>query len=109
MPNLSHLMIITSQVYLNGHTWKELITNYLPNIRIFQLKMKLELQERNDDVNEIIDELLDSFNSKQPKHIGEYLYTLSNGGGRVKSKKVKLTCEKSPQFPSNIGKTIKFF
>ncbi|CAF5034607.1 unnamed protein product [Rotaria sp. Silwood1] len=101
-------MIITSQVYLNGHTWKELITNYLPNIRIFQLKMKLELQERNDDVNEIIDELLDSFNSKQPKHIGEHLYTLSNGDGRVESKKVKLTCEKSPQFSSDIGKTIKF-
>ncbi|CAF2978640.1 unnamed protein product [Rotaria sp. Silwood2] len=73
MPNLSHLMIIISQVYFDGHTWKELITNYLPNIIIFQLKMKLELQERNDDVNEIIDELLDSFNSKQPKHIGEYL------------------------------------
>ncbi|CAF3829301.1 unnamed protein product [Rotaria sp. Silwood1] len=96
-------MIITSQVYLNGHTWKELITNYLPNIRIFQLKMKLELQERNDDVNEIIDELLDSFNSKQPKHIGEHLYTLSNGDGRVESKKVKLTCEKSPQFSSDIA------
>ncbi|CAF4019954.1 unnamed protein product, partial [Rotaria sp. Silwood1] len=26
----------------------------------------------------------------------------------VESKKVKLTCEKSPQFPSDIGKTIKF-
>jgi hypothetical protein len=45
--------------------------------------------------------------STQPKHIGEYSCTLSNGGGSVKSKKVKITCEKSPQFASDIGKTVK--
>ncbi|CAF0814387.1 unnamed protein product [Rotaria sordida] len=45
--------------------------------------------------------------STQPKHIGEYSCTLSNGGGSVKSKKVKVTCEKSPQFPSEFGKTVK--
>jgi hypothetical protein len=45
--------------------------------------------------------------STQPKHIGEYSCTLSNGGGSVKSKKVKVTCEKSPQFASEFGKTVK--
>ena len=45
--------------------------------------------------------------STQPKHIGEYSCTLINGGGSVKSKKVKITCEKSPQFASEVGKTVK--
>jgi hypothetical protein len=46
-------------------------------------------------------------NSTQPKHIGEYSCTLTNGGGSIKSKKVKITCEKSPQFASEFGKTVK--
>ena len=45
--------------------------------------------------------------STQPKHIGEYSCTLTNGGGSVKSKKVKVTCEKSPQFATEVGKTVK--
>jgi hypothetical protein len=45
--------------------------------------------------------------SIQPRHIGEYSCTLSNGGGSVKSKKVKVSCEKSPQFASEVGKLIK--
>ena len=45
--------------------------------------------------------------STQPKHIGEYSCTLTNGGGNVKSKKVKISCEKSPQFSSDIGQSIK--
>ncbi|CAF3389468.1 unnamed protein product [Rotaria socialis] len=44
--------------------------------------------------------------STQPKHIGEYSCTLSNGGGSVKSKKVKVSCEKSPQFASEFGKPV---
>lgn len=45
--------------------------------------------------------------STQPKHIGEYFCTLSNGGGSVKSKKVKVTCEKAPQFASDLGQTVR--
>ncbi|CAF3878648.1 unnamed protein product, partial [Adineta steineri] len=45
--------------------------------------------------------------STQPKHIGEYSCTLTNGGGSIKSKKVKISCEKSPQFASETGKTVK--
>lgn len=45
--------------------------------------------------------------STQPKHIGEYSCTLSNGGGSVKSKKVKLSCEKSPQFASEFGSPVR--
>ena len=45
--------------------------------------------------------------STQPKHIGEYSCTLTNGGGSVKSKKVKVSCEKSPQFANEVGKTVK--
>lgn len=44
--------------------------------------------------------------STQPKHIGEYSCTLSNGGGSVKSKKVKVACEKSPHFASDVGKPV---
>ena len=61
MLNLSRLTIVTSQVYLDGNTWEQLITDYLPKLKIFQLKMELEFQERNDEMDEIIDELLESF------------------------------------------------
>jgi hypothetical protein len=63
MPYLSHLTVITSQVYLDGNTWRELIRNYLPQIEIFQLKMDFDFQQRNDDIDEIIIELLESFRS----------------------------------------------
>jgi hypothetical protein len=62
LPNLSHLMITTSQVYFDGHQWKELISNYLVKIKLFQLKMEIEYRENNsNDIEEIIDELLLSF------------------------------------------------
>lgn len=61
MPNLSHLMIMTSQVYIDGNLWKQLITNSLFNLKIFQLKMEFDFQERDDDMNEITDELIHSF------------------------------------------------
>lgn len=61
IPNLTNMMIITSHVYINGNIWKQLIIDYLPNLKVFQLKMELDFQERNDDMNEITDELIHSF------------------------------------------------
>jgi hypothetical protein len=61
LPNLSHLMVITSQIYLDGNIWKELIKNYLPKMKIFQLKMEFDFQGRNDDMEDITNELLESF------------------------------------------------
>ena len=46
-------------------------------------------------------------NSTQPQHVGEYSCTLSNGGGNVKSKKVKISCEKAPKFLSEFGKIVR--
>ena len=63
LPYLSHLTINTSQIYLDGHIWQELILHYLPTIKIFQLKMDLDFQQSNDDIEDIIDELLQTFQS----------------------------------------------
>jgi hypothetical protein len=63
IPNLSHMMVITSQVYWDGNTWKQLIINYLPNIKIFQLKMEFDFEERNDDMITITNKLLETFRS----------------------------------------------
>ena len=62
-PHLTRLMLITSQVYVDGNMWRNLLMDYLPNLRIFQLKMDLNFQQRHEDIEEIIDELLESFRS----------------------------------------------
>lgn len=60
-PRLTRLKLITSQVFLDGYMWKKLIMHSLPNIQILQLKMELNFQQRFDDIEEIVDELLESF------------------------------------------------
>jgi hypothetical protein len=61
IPNLSHLTVMTSKVYMDGNAWEQLISSYLPKLKVFQLKMEIEFRERNDDMEEILDELLTSF------------------------------------------------
>ncbi|CAF4799796.1 unnamed protein product [Rotaria sp. Silwood1] len=61
MPNLSCLIVTTLQIYLDGNIWQQFISNYLPKIKIFQLKMELEFRDNNDSIENIIDKLLISF------------------------------------------------
>ena len=60
-PRLTHLKLITSQIFINGNMWKKLLMTYLPNLQIFQLKMELNFQQRYEEIEDIIDELLESF------------------------------------------------
>jgi hypothetical protein len=64
MPNLYHLTIEILDIYLDGYTWEQTITNYLPKLKNFQLKMKFELLEDDNDVEENIDQLLIAFRTK---------------------------------------------
>ena len=61
MANICHLTVETSQMYLNGHAWEQVITNYLPNIKVFRLKMKLQFEYNSDNMTENVDELLATF------------------------------------------------
>ncbi len=61
MPNLNHLTIETFEIYLNGDLWKQAITNYLPMLKVFRLKMNLQFQENNCSMEEDIDQLLSTF------------------------------------------------
>ncbi|CAF3349212.1 unnamed protein product [Rotaria socialis] len=61
MPNISRLTITTVQVYFDGKTWEQLISDYLPQLTVFQLKMEVEFREVNITLEDIIDRLLASF------------------------------------------------
>ena len=61
LPNLLELIIETVDIYLDGDAWKEIIRNYLPKIKLFQFKMKFEISGNENEVEEKINELLDTF------------------------------------------------
>lgn len=60
MITLCSLTIETSDIYLNGYDWENILNKYLPNLKIFQLKMNFELSKEINRENQI-DILLDSF------------------------------------------------
>ena len=63
-PNLSHLIVETFHLYLDGHAWNQIIVDYLPKIKTFQFKMQFELSANDDDsIEETIDQLLSTFRS----------------------------------------------
>ncbi|CAF1215750.1 unnamed protein product [Rotaria sordida] len=88
-PNLHRLNIDLSSEIVDGNRWEEIIRNYLPNLQIFQLKMKITLSPRQN-IQERVDNLINSFQTSF--WIDEhqwyvrcltwnrtiYLYTLSN-------------------------------
>lgn len=48
MPNLYQLKIESFYVEINGYEWEQIIQNYLPKLKVFQLKMKCEvISEKN--------------------------------------------------------------
>jgi hypothetical protein len=64
LPNLYHLTIHTSSIYINGHEWKKIIVNHLPKIKIFRLRMDFSFSaQRQQTQEEQIDDLLHSFST----------------------------------------------
>ncbi|CAF3217617.1 unnamed protein product [Rotaria sp. Silwood2] len=60
MLNLRYLTLSTSYILLNGNEWKKILINFLPNLKIFQLKMDFHFPESNN-LEDKVDELLDTF------------------------------------------------
>jgi hypothetical protein len=60
MPNLTHLTINT-QNKLDGSRWEQIISNYLPSLKVFRLKMEFTIRRNKEQQ---IDELLSSFRSR---------------------------------------------
>ena len=92
-PNLRHLTLQTRYIYLNGHEWKTILIDCLPNIEVFRLIMTFYFA-RDVDREGQVDELLASFRTSfwlserrccvqcdwhahQPWNVGQ-LYTLPN-------------------------------
>ena len=46
MSNLRKLTIETLDIYVDGHQWKEIITNHLSKLKVFQLKMEFYFRDR---------------------------------------------------------------
>ncbi|CAF4955235.1 unnamed protein product [Rotaria sp. Silwood1] len=64
VPNLFHLTINTTSIYLNGHQWKQIIVNQLRKLKIFRFQMTFSFPDNNTNNNNIeeqIDLLLDTF------------------------------------------------
>jgi hypothetical protein len=61
MPNLIHLTVETFDMDLNGHVWEQIISDYFPQIKEFNLKMKLECSGNDNDLEKNVDQLLLTF------------------------------------------------
>ncbi|UJR32619.1 hypothetical protein I4U23_020079 [Adineta vaga] len=60
MINLCHLTVETYYLNLDGYQWEQIITQYLPKLQVFRLKMDIQLTgKRNNEQEDGI--LLDSF------------------------------------------------
>jgi len=60
MNNIRYLILNTSQLLLNGNEWKDILINYLPNLKDFRLKMNFQFPSC-DNIEDNVDELLDTF------------------------------------------------
>ncbi|CAF3464287.1 unnamed protein product [Rotaria sp. Silwood1] len=58
--NLSHLTILTARNYIDGYQWEQWITDYLPKLEIFQMKMLFVINDYTR-TEEKVDEILNSF------------------------------------------------
>ena len=56
MPNLTSLTLQTGKHHTNGHTWRQFILDYLPNLKKFQFLMFYDGNNEKE-----IDEMLDSY------------------------------------------------
>ena len=60
MPNLRYLTLKTSDIYLNGYDWEQIIVDYIPKIKLFQLIMNFHFPHCNDKEKQV-DDLLNTF------------------------------------------------
>jgi hypothetical protein len=63
LPNVNHLKIHIPYLNLDGHDWEQMIINYLPQLKVFQLMMDSQLCLSVDEQNneEKIDEYLATY------------------------------------------------
>jgi hypothetical protein len=62
IPNLCHLDMNIYTELIDGHQWKQIIRNYLPKLKTFQLKLKTRIFDE-PNLEKRIDELMNSFRS----------------------------------------------
>jgi hypothetical protein len=62
MSNLRHLDISLWSGLINGYQWEQIIRNHLPQLKKFDLKMKLSFP-KGEDIEEQVNILIDSFRS----------------------------------------------
>ncbi|CAF1326209.1 unnamed protein product [Adineta ricciae] len=60
VPNLSKLMVHMDGSYIGGHGWKNIITDYLPKLKVFRLWITFDYRSETDG-EQLVDELLDTF------------------------------------------------
>ncbi|CAF3460064.1 unnamed protein product [Rotaria socialis] len=58
--NLRYLTLTTTYLILNGHEWQNILSQYLPKVELFRLKMDFHFRQGNN-IECKIDELLDTF------------------------------------------------
>jgi hypothetical protein len=63
MPNLYHLSIESLSMFMDGHQWENVITNYLPKLKIFRCKMGIHLNTVYD-IEKRMNDLICSFQSR---------------------------------------------
>ncbi|UJR32829.1 hypothetical protein I4U23_020291 [Adineta vaga] len=64
LPNLRQLTIETVDLYVDGHQWKEILLEHVRHLKIFHLKMQIEISGDDVEVKEHVDTLVDSFRTK---------------------------------------------
>jgi hypothetical protein len=63
MPNLIDLTIELAYIVIDGYQWEVIISNHLPNLKKFQMKMEFYLRD-NDNKEAEINQLLNSFDNQ---------------------------------------------
>ncbi len=64
MPNLSHLSIESSCMFLDGYSWENIIKNYLSKLKVFRCKCRIKIYFNNfDEIERRVNNLLQSFQS----------------------------------------------
>ncbi|CAF1116807.1 unnamed protein product [Adineta ricciae] len=59
--NLKHLTIELTTIGIDGQKWQELIRTHLTQLEVFNLKMDYRLTDFDDDLQEEVDELIDTY------------------------------------------------
>jgi hypothetical protein len=63
VPNLTYLKVDVYYINYDGHRWEALIDTYLPKLKVFHLRMRMELPGKKNNEKHI-DVLLDTFRSR---------------------------------------------